>query len=74
MSKVWESMKRARIQVGIEAVLLKSFGARGQSLERRVIQSSEFREKVLPVLAEFSLKKRVLFTSDNIWNLRGAKV
>jgi hypothetical protein len=74
MSAVWSELRKSRIQVGLEAVLLKAFNSPGQTLERRIIQSKEFRSKVVTAFAEYSLKHRKAFTESNFSELARSKV
>ena len=74
MTTVWNQMRKARVQVAIESVLLKVFNKPSQTLERRVIQSAEFQTRVLPSWADHSLKTSRIFTESNITNLTKVKV
>jgi hypothetical protein len=67
-------MRTARVQIAIEAVLLKIFSKPAQTLERRVIQSMEFRKFVLPAWAQHSLKVSTPYTETNIRDLCQIKV
>ncbi len=74
MTRVWNEMRSARIQVALEAVLLKRFRNPSQVLERKIIQSREFRKSVLPVWASHCLKFNTAYTTDTIGALASVKV
>jgi hypothetical protein len=67
-------MRAARIQVALEAVLLKTFGSPSETLERRIIQSSEFRSVVLPIWVKHCMASSKVFTQTNISDLANVSV
>ena len=71
---IWNEMRHARVQVALEAVLLRVFSKPGQTLERSIIQSKEFRTGVLYPWADFSLKKQIAYTEETIPELANVKV
>ena len=67
-------MRLQRIQIALEAVLLKTFAKPHQVLERNIIQSNEFRSQVLTNWAKFADKKKTAYTPFDIGSLCAVKV
>ena len=67
-------MRGDRIQVALESVLLKLFSAPEAVLERRIIQTAEFRKNVLTVWAEHCQTNRKRYTASTISELARSKV
>ena len=74
MSAVWSEMRKARTQVAIEAVLIRIFNKPSEVLERKIIQSTEFRRDILPAWAQYSIKNDKALTDRSISELLRVKV
>jgi hypothetical protein len=62
-------MRKLRIATGIEKLLMQMFDQPNARLERKIIQSSEFRRLVLDKWADWSLKEKRLMDSFGITKL-----
>jgi hypothetical protein len=71
---VWKEMRSSRVQVALESVLLKVFNKPQQTLERKIIQSQEFRESVLQPWAKYCLNNQRAYTLTTIPELAKSKV
>lgn len=60
---VFNEMKKMRIAVGLEQLLMRMFQQPAATLERKVIQSTEFRRVVIDRWADWSIKENRLIDS-----------
>ena len=60
--------------MALEAVLLKAFPKPHQVLERKIIQSNEFRVQVLPAWAQYAMNTKIAYTPFNIAELLRVRV
>lgn len=67
-------MRSARAQVALESVLLKCFDKPSQTLERRIIQSPEFRDSISKLWAKKAVHGNRAYTEDTIQELLKVKV
>ncbi len=65
----WNRMRNDRIQVALESILLKRFAKPEAVLERRIIQTPEFRKNVLTLWAQHCLKNNLRYTTSTISEL-----
>ena len=66
---VFNEMKKMRIVVGLEQLLMNMFIQPSATLERRIIQSHEFRKVVIDRWADWSLKENRLIDSRGLAKL-----
>jgi hypothetical protein len=62
-------MRQDRVQIALESVVLKFFSDPGAVLERRIVQTPEFRKNVLAQWAQYCVSKNARYTVTTISQL-----
>jgi hypothetical protein len=71
---IWNQMRTARAQNAIESVLLKYFDKPCETLERKIVQSSDFRASILKFWARHAVNSRRAYTEESFSELLKLKV